>query len=178
MRDYVVTWVYATSCRLYPTVLPRDNATWNAMIWPTIIILWLLLLPGQIALLGTTIGKWALGLRVLDTEGGRRPSFLRALAREVLMMPAFFMGVMWGVMALSVLHQLGPRWEVLALLGMMLAWFGVAVLIWSRCRHRRGYYPHDGLGRTTVVTTSGVRYARTIPILALACSALWWITYA
>ncbi|MEN6305086.1 MAG: RDD family protein [Armatimonadia bacterium] len=88
MRDYVVTWLYATSCRLYPTVLPRDNATWNAMIWPTIIILWLLLLPGQIALLGTTIGKWALGLRVLDTEGGRRPSFLRALAREVLMMPA------------------------------------------------------------------------------------------
>ena len=70
-----------------------------------------------VALFGTTLGKWALGLRVVRYADGRRPDTGRAAQRALLpnafaAVPLFFVAIgQWVVYGSSAFHPLRRGWH-------------------------------------------------------------------
>ncbi|WP_419947165.1 RDD family protein [Candidatus Poriferisodalis sp.] len=104
---------------------------WTVERWTALVALLALLVlyePVMVALWGATVGKLAVGLRVVRIADGTRPGLFRSLVR--VLVPSFA-----GVSTLGV--------------GWFIVWF---ILVWSTMsgQDRRGW--HDKLSGTVVVT--------------------------
>jgi uncharacterized RDD family membrane protein YckC len=168
LRDYVLLWVHDRTPLLHVV-------GWGPLAAGVFVAAWLLLLPLPIRILGTSLAKYALGLRAVSTVGSGRVSAWRALAREAFLLPTAFFASIWALTSASELCSRGAGHDFLMMSGVTVLLFALLTGIWTVVKRRKGEYPQDLIGHTRVVQERGVRPVWLVLVGAAALVSLWWV---